>query len=39
MLEEFCCTAVKGGSLLLRIRRGGVAGASYDQNDVWDETY
>ena len=39
MLEEFCCTAVKRGNLLLRIRRGGVAGASYDQDDVSDETY
>ena len=34
---EFCCTIVKYGNLLLRMRRGCMGGVSYDE-DVWCET-
>ena len=40
VLDQFCCTVVKRGNLLLQMRRGCVAlgGASNDQDDMWGET-
>ena len=34
VLDQFCCTVVKRGNLLLRMTRM----TSYDQDDVWGET-
>ena len=33
-VRPFCCTVVKRGKLILRMRRCCVGGALYDQDDV-----
>ena len=38
VLDQFCCTVVKCGNLLLWLWEVAWVGVSYDQNDVWGDT-